>query len=121
MVEALRRAEETAGEPVCFIISGDLAHIGPKFGDAAPVRAPLLAQSKDQDQAILKQAEAADPSGLFRVVAGEGDRRRICGLPPTYVALEAIRPGRGRVMHYDQYVHPRGDESVSFASVAFYR
>jgi len=24
------------------------------------------------------------------------------------------------VLHYDQYVHPEGEESVSFASMAFY-
>ena len=121
MVEALRRAEAETQEPVCYLISGDLAHIGPKFGDPEPVRPAALAHSREQDQAILRQAEAADPAGYFRVIADEGDRRRICGLPPTYVALEAMRPSHGRLLHYDQYVHPRGHESVSFASVAFYR
>ncbi len=121
MVEALRRAEAEAGEPVCYVISGDLAHIGPKFGDPAPVDGPTLAHSRRQDQAILRRAEAADPAGFFRVIADEGDGRRICGLPPTYTLLEAARPGRGRLLHYDQYVHPRGHESVSFASVAFDR
>jgi len=121
MVEALRRTEAELAEPVCYIISGDLAHLGPKFGDAEPVDEPILSQSRRQDQAILQQAEAADPAGYFRLVADEGDRRRICGLPPTYTVLEAIRPCHGKVLHYDQYVHPRGYESVSFASVAFYR
>ena len=51
----------------------------------------------------------------------EEDRRRICGLPPTYTVLEAVRPAHGKVLHYDQYLHPRGYESVSYASVAFYR
>jgi AmmeMemoRadiSam system protein B len=121
MVEALRRAEAETAEPVCYVISGDLAHIGPKFGDRQPVSDAFLAHSRLQDQAILKQAEAADPAGYFRVIADEGDRRRICGLPPTYTVLEALRPGRGQVLHYDQYVEPRRHESVSFASVAFYR
>ena len=30
------------------------------------------------------------------------------------------RPSHGRVLKYDQYVHPRGAESVSFAGLAFY-
>jgi hypothetical protein len=59
--------------------------------------------------------------GYYRVIAGEQDSRRICGLPPTYTLLEAIRPASGKVLHYGQYVHPRGFESVSFASMAFYR
>ena len=120
MIEALRKMEEETAEPICYIISGDLAHIGPKFGDSVPVSEPFLTHSREQDHAILKQAESADPAGYFQVIADETDRRRICGLPPTYTLLEAIRPRRGKVLHYDQHVHPRGFESVSFASVAFY-
>ena len=120
MVEALRRAEAEYPQPVCYIISGDLAHIGPKFGDAGRLQAPFLADSRARDEALLKQAEAADPPGYFQVVAAEGDRRRICGLPPTWIVLQAARPSRGRVLHYEQYVHPRGSESVSFAAAAFY-
>jgi AmmeMemoRadiSam system protein B len=121
MVEALRRVETEIQEPICYLISGDFAHIGPKFGDPRPVGSPLLEHSRAQDGALLRRAEAADPLGFFQVIAEEGDCRRICGLPPTYVALEATRPDSGKVLHYDQYVHPQGYESVSFASVAFYR
>ena len=120
MIEALRKAEAETNEPICYVISGDLAHLGPKFDDPEPVAEPLLTHSRDQDCAILRHAEAADPTGYFQVIADESDRRRICGLPPTYTILEAIRPRRGKLLHYDQYVHPHGHESVSFASVAFY-
>jgi MEMO1 family protein len=119
MVEALRRVEAECPEPVCYIISGDLAHVGPKFGDPGPVKPPFLAASRETDHAVLERAAAADSAGFFRVIAAEGDRRRICGLPPTWMVLQVARPTRGQVLHYDQYVHPRGAESVSFASVAF--
>jgi MEMO1 family protein len=121
MIDALCQTEQENREPICYLISGDLAHIGPKFGDADPVLDGFLSHSRDKDHEILHQAEAADPLGYFSVIAREGDRRRICGLPPTYTVLEAIRPKTGKVLGYDQYVHPLGHESVSFASVAFYR
>jgi AmmeMemoRadiSam system protein B len=120
MIEALRKADAETDEPICYLISGDLAHIGPKFDDPEPVSEPFLNHSYQQDQAILKQTEVADPAGFFQVIADEDDRRRICGLPPTYTLLEAIHPKKGKLLHYEQYVHPRGHESVSFASVAFY-
>jgi AmmeMemoRadiSam system protein B len=120
MVEALRLAEAECPEPVCYVISGDLAHVGPKFGDREPVKVPFLADSRERDKAILDRAAAADPAGYFQAIAGEGDARRICGLPPTWTVLQAIKLTHGRVLHYDQYVHPRGSESVSFASAAFY-
>jgi AmmeMemoRadiSam system protein B len=121
IVEALRAMERETKEEICYLISGDLAHIGPKFGDHCPAAGSWLDDSRSRDHAILRQAETADPAGYFRVIAEENDCRRICGLPPTYMVLEALRPGSGKVLHYDQYVHPRGNESVSFASVAFYR
>jgi AmmeMemoRadiSam system protein B len=121
MIEALRAVEAETKEPICYLISGDLAHIGPKFGDPEAVDPAFLAHSRAKDEEILKQAEAADSAAYFDVIAGERDRRRICGLPPTFTLLQAVQPGRGKLLHYDQNVHPLGYESVSFASVAFYR
>lgn len=121
MVAALRAAEAASPDRVCYLISGDLAHIGPKFDkNDPPAAGGFLAESRRQDEAILKQLEAADPAGYFGVIAAEEDRRRICGLSPTWLTLEAVRPRRGRVLHYQQYVHPKGFESVSFAAAGFY-
>lgn len=121
MIEALRRAEAETPEPICYLISGDLAHIGPKFGDRDRVAKPHLQQSRQRDQDILEQLQSANAERFFDVIAAEGDARRICGLPPAYTVLEAVRPAGGKALHYDQYIHPTGYESVSFASVAFYR
>jgi AmmeMemoRadiSam system protein B len=122
MVEALRRTEAETAEPICYVISGDLAHLGPKFDpDCPPVSRPELAHSERQDQALLERLEDVDVAGYFRILAEERDQRAICGYPPTYTVLEAARPRRGKVLHYDCYEDPTGFESVSFASVGFYR
>lgn len=119
MVAALRELERAVDEPICYIISGDLAHIGPRFGDAGPLRDDQLAHSHAQDQATLRQLEQASAAGLFNTVAQERDRRRICGMPPAWLALSAAQPARGRALNYGRFVHPRGSESVSFASMVF--
>jgi MEMO1 family protein len=121
MVEALRAAERATPERVCYLISGDLAHIGPHFDDPEPLSDAFLKRSRAQDEALLRAAEKADPAAYFRVIADEGDARRICGLPPTYVTLQALAPARGKLLDYDQYVQPDRSQSVSFASVAFYQ
>jgi len=120
MTAALCVAEAAAGEPVCYVVSGDLAHIGPKFGDRRKAEGPWLKESEGQDRTILAALETAKPAGYFGIIAAEGDARRICGLPPTYLTLASARPATGRVLHYQQFVHPRGSESVSFAAAAFY-
>lgn len=120
MIDALRRVEEETKEPICYIISGDLAHIGPKFNDRELLDDRLLMHSVQLDHALMRHAEAVDLDAYFRVIAGEKDARNICGLPPTFATLDAIRPRSGKSLCYDRYVHPRGYESVSFASMAFY-
>lgn len=120
MVNALRLAEAAVGEPVVYLISGDLAHIGPKFGDSRPLDARLLTASTSADGRLLDHLMAADSAGYFAAVAAEGDARRVCGLSPTWVVLTAARPKRGVVRHYHQYADPDGNESVSFAAASFY-
>lgn len=120
MIRTLQAAEAAAGEPVCYVISGDLAHIGPKFGDREAASEPWLSESRKSDELILKQLRHADRDGYFRSIAGEEDARRICGLPPTYLTLAVAQPSQGTVLHYQQFVHPQGYESVSFAAAAFY-
>jgi AmmeMemoRadiSam system protein B len=120
MIAALRAAEAECGEEVVYLISGDLAHIGPKFDDPVPVDGPWLARSRARDDGLCDRLVAADPAGYFAAVAAEKDERRICGLPPTYLTLETVRPASGTVLHYQQYVDPTGYESVSFASAAFF-
>ena len=133
MITSLRAVERETTEPIFYLISGDLAHLGPKFGDPRPVSPALLAHSRRQDESLLhqlghwssdngrKRSAPPDATAFFRGIAEESDSRRICGLPPAYTTLEALHPNRGEVLHYDQYVHPEGFESVSFASVLFYK
>jgi hypothetical protein len=120
MIRALQAAEAGCSEPVCYLISGDLAHIGPKFGDETKAEGEWLAASRKKDDAILARLNGAEPEAYFETIAAEGDERRVCGLPPSYLALSVVRPRRGRVLHYQQFVHPQGHESVSFAAAAFY-
>ncbi len=121
MVAALRATERDTPEPICYVISGDLAHIGPEFEDPDRLSDAFLKHSREQDEAILRATEKADPAGYFGVIAAENNERRICGLPPTYLTLQALAPGRGKVLAYDQYVQPDRNLSVSFASVTFYQ
>lgn len=121
MAAALRLAESMAGEPVCHVISGDLAHIGPKFGDPEPVGPAVLETSRHQDLLLLDHASAGNHEAYKGVLSAENDSRRICGFPPTHLTLKTLGPCNGRLLRYDQHVHPKGHESVSFASMEFHR
>jgi AmmeMemoRadiSam system protein B len=120
MIAALKQLHAERREPICYLISGDLAHLGPKFNDHAPVLQEQAERSRNQDLLLMRKAETVDVQGYFGVIEQEQDCRRICGFPPSCTVLEAVAPARGRFLDYGQYTAPDGSESVSFASMAFY-
>lgn len=119
MVAALRSAEAESGEEVCYISSGDLAHIGEKFGDSWIIDEARGQWCQEADEQLLAHMATGTARSLFDCVAAEKDERRICGYPPTYTMMQIMGNTRGELLRYDQYRDPR--EIVSFASMAFYQ
>ena len=94
--------EVSAHRRTLIVAAGDLAHVGPAFGDAAPVdavgRASVAAQDAESIAAICK----GDASGFLALSRSERDRRRVCGLSPIYLALRLLGPSSGRSVGYAQ-------------------
>ena len=107
------------GERAFIIAGADLAHVGPKFGDAEAVSDSTLSTIKERDLQSLKSCEKLDAEGFYRSVEKEKDWRKICGLPPIYSLLSTLDASRGKILNYNQTVDETGSV-VSFASAAFY-
>ena len=114
-------AESAAERPTLVIAAGDLAHVGPTFGDAAPVSGPARGALGAHDEESLAAICDGDAAGFLAISAAEGDRRRICGLAPIYIMLEVLRragggPASGVSMGYDQC--PADEAGGSLVSIA---
>lgn len=118
-LEAL--GETLAGCPGALIIAAaDLAHLGPRFGDAVPVEERVALWCGRRDRDCLEAAAGRSPAAFFREIASEGDRRRICGISAIYTALSVLPPeARGTLLHYGQALDPGRTTFVSHASMAF--
>jgi AmmeMemoRadiSam system protein B len=116
-LDALAETIAASGRRVALVAGADLAHVGPRFGDPEPVTPLELARIADEDRAMLAAVEAGDPAAFFESVAGDDDRRRICGLSPIWTLLAALGGGRGELKHYAQWPDPQG--VVTFASVVY--
>jgi len=114
----LRDTIEVVGGRTVVLASADLAHIGPRFGDPHRITTGQLREAADADRQLLVAVEAGDAEKLFRLVARDGDRRRICGLAPIYLALRLVPATSGRLLRYGQWADPQG--TVTFAAVALY-
>ncbi|HEY7203831.1 MAG TPA: AmmeMemoRadiSam system protein B [Methylomirabilota bacterium] len=116
-VDALSDTIASSSRRVCLIAGVDLAHVGPRFGDAEPNTAGSLAAVEAADRQMLESVVAADAAAFFASVAADGDARRICGLSPIYTLLR-LRPGSsGRLLRYTQWPDPEG--AVTFCAVSY--
>ena len=116
-LDALGETAAACGRRVAFIAGADLAHMGPRFGDPAPITPAELAVIDREDRAMLAAVEGGDAEAFFESARRDNDRRRVCGLSPIYALLRALGGAPGATRHYGQWPDPGG--VVSFASVVF--
>jgi hypothetical protein len=116
-LDALRDTVAASGRRVAFIAGADLAHVGPRFGDPDPVSPDELVRIEREDRSMLRAVQAGSAREFFDAVAGDGDRRRICGLSPIYALLRALPGAAGTLRRYGQWPDPQA--VVTFASMVF--
>lgn len=113
--------ERTRERRTLVVAAGDLAHVGPAFGDSRSWDEAARARLRGEDHASLEAMCSGDARGFFRASQEEGDRRRVCGLTPIYLALRLLG-GKvtGRQLSYDQCpADAAGESYVSIAGVAW--
>jgi len=108
--------KEFMGQRRTLVISaGDLAHVGPAFGDAVPLNIGSRKNLKAKDETSIEALLRGDSSRFFEISEEESDARRICGLPPTYLMLRLLEGSTGESFGYDQC--PADDENGSAVSI----
>lgn len=112
-IETLQRT--TADREVIAIAAGDLAHVGPAFGDPQPLDWADRTRIQMADDQLIDAMCEGDASAFFELIREEGDRRRVCGLPPIYLALRYLNDARGVRAGYDRC--PADQQNGSIVSV----
>jgi hypothetical protein len=112
-IEVLR---ETANRRRTIIVAAaDLAHIGPAFGDLLPLDLAARAGLETQDRRLIEVLGKADPEAFFGEIRGDGDQRRICGIPPIFIALSVLSGLAGSPAGYAQC--PASEDGTSIVSI----
>ena len=104
------------------IAAGDLAHVGPAFGDSIPLDDVTKARVRSEDAESLSAVCDGDAERFLDISRNEADRRRICGLPPIYLMLRLLSGASGVQTGYDQCPADTGNGSiVSIAGALLYK
>lgn len=107
---------------VVVIAGADLAHVGPRFGDPAPLDAAGRARLSARDATSLEHAASLDAEAFFAHTTEDQHQRRVCGVGPIYSLMRVVRAaggGAGRVLAYSQHVDEDEGSVVSHAALAF--
>ena len=112
-VEALRKV--VALRRTIIVAAADLAHVGPAFGDTLPLDITGRARLAKQDQQLLDILSQGNAEAFFEEIRAESDQRRICGMPPIYIALSALSEVKGNVTGYTQC--PASEDGGSLVSI----
>ena len=94
------------------IAAGDLAHVGPAFGDPSPVSGPGRTSLAAADARTIAAIDAGDAQAFLDISRAERDARKICGISPIYIALRLLHGSRGESLGYDQCPADSGGGSL---------
>jgi AmmeMemoRadiSam system protein B len=121
LLDAVRDLVAERGRRVVVVAGADMAHVGPRFGDAAPLGEAQRSELRRIDGVSIELAARRDARGFWFDVARDLDTRRVCGLSPIYALLQTAREGAtGEALHYEQTIDPEEGSIVSHAAVAFW-
>jgi AmmeMemoRadiSam system protein B len=119
-IQALREALAKLERAYCVVAGAELAHVGMRYGDAAPPTDFSFHRCMQQDLAMLKHVEERQPDEFAGFIQREGDQRRIAGFSPIYTLLRLITAEKGQVLRYDRGITDQYNSTVTYASMAFF-
>lgn len=107
-------------EDAFVLISGDLSHVGQKFGDPQPAR-EMFGEIKSFDRLFLQHAVENDAEKMLALMKDRYDPYRVCGFPPLYTFLRAMPELKGHQLDYDIWDESKRESAVSYGSVLYTR
>lgn len=102
-----------------FLISGDLAHVGKKFGDDRPAEA-MKNEVQQFDEQFLQTGKLNAPREMLQLVKQNYNPYRICGFPPLYTFLKSFPDLKGEILSYRRWDETERESAVTFGSILYH-
>jgi AmmeMemoRadiSam system protein B len=119
-VKAVRSTMAEMPARYTVLAGADLAHVGRRFGDPSGPSPEAMESVAREDRRFLELVASGDAEGMFRSIAAERDRRRVCGYPPIYMTLRCLDGPRGQLLQYRQWTDFESGAAVTFAAMAIF-
>lgn len=113
-----RKISQLDDEDTFYLISGDLSHVGKKFGDPLPA-SQLRSDVENIDNQFLDAAITGKSKGVLNSISDHYDETRICGFPPLYTFLNCLSDLNGELLNYHWWDETERESAVSFGSILY--
>lgn len=107
-----------SGINVTLLISGDLSHVGIRFGHEVAA-SEMFGEVEQSDHALLALLENGDVAGYGALIEQTQNDFNVCGYAPTMVALSALGPVTGKILAYEVWDDSPTQSAVSYAGMQF--
>lgn len=118
-INAIKGVINESNKKVLFLASGDLAHIGRRFGDEFDA-SEQFDELNNEDKILINHLSKINKEAFFQEISKNNDKRRICGLSPFYAMLNLINPNSSKVLGYNLWDDTSTKTAVSFCSIAYF-
>lgn len=117
---SLDAAIKRLGRKAVYVLSVDLAHMGPKFGDEEPITQAGLKEIEALDRALLEPLVRMDAQGFLDRLREDMNVRKV-DAPMAVLSWMALnQASNGCLLDYNQNFQMDSQSMVSFASMAFW-
>lgn len=117
-IDNLRNTIAKYNKKTLFLASGDLSHIGQKFGDKEDAK-EIEINVKEFDTQIIEKLTNIDKLNFFKQTSSELDTKRVCGLFPFFATLDLTQPKSASKFHYHFWYEEDTKSAVSICSLGF--
>lgn len=118
IVQFSAKLNELDNDETFYLISGDLSHVGKKFGDAFAAD-EIRDDVEAFDRKFIDYAVKSDASSILTHLSADYDPTRICGYPPLFTFLKAFPGLEGKSVNYHWWDEKERESAVSFGSIAY--
>jgi len=112
------RLRQLDSDKTFFLISGDLSHVGKKFGDSIPAE-EMRSDVESFDTAFIETALNGDEFAMLSKISKQYDSYRVCGFPPLFSFLNTFPNLPGRKLNYHWWDETERESAVSFGSILY--
>lgn len=120
MINALKKTLREGKKRVVFILSVDLAHVGPKFGDPQAITETEAQRIKEADYKMFDTVSRLDSAQFVEMMKNDLFSRRVDACAAIYTLLSILEKGSGETVGYGQNFQPDTGSLVSYGSMVFY-